>query len=84
MTAPKHRRDVSHAYLVKIGCDDVVGPEGMEKFCEDIGVEPENVRKVLFLRFSCAMYIVITVLIFSNDPSNIDLFFYQVTFEYIH
>lgn len=26
------------------GCDDVVGPEGMEKFCEDIGVEPENVR----------------------------------------
>lgn len=25
------------------GPDDVVGPEGMEKFCEDIGVEPENV-----------------------------------------
>uniref|UniRef100_A0A8D0WJ20 DCN1-like protein n=1 Tax=Sus scrofa TaxID=9823 RepID=A0A8D0WJ20_PIG len=25
------------------GTDDVVGPEGMEKFCEDIGVEPENV-----------------------------------------
>uniref|UniRef100_M4AIK5 DCN1-like protein n=2 Tax=Xiphophorus TaxID=8082 RepID=M4AIK5_XIPMA len=25
------------------GCDDVVGPEGIEKFCEDIGVEPENV-----------------------------------------
>uniref|UniRef100_A0A8C4SKN6 DCN1-like protein n=1 Tax=Erpetoichthys calabaricus TaxID=27687 RepID=A0A8C4SKN6_ERPCA len=25
------------------GSDDVVGPEGMEKFCEDIGVEPENV-----------------------------------------
>ncbi|XP_010793272.1 DCN1-like protein 4 isoform X3 [Gymnodraco acuticeps] len=24
-------------------CDDVVGPEGMEKLCEDIGVEPENV-----------------------------------------
>ena len=24
--------------------DDVIGPEGMEKFCEDIGVEPENVR----------------------------------------
>lgn len=23
--------------------DDVMGPEGMEKFCEDIGVEPENV-----------------------------------------
>lgn len=25
------------------GPDDVVGPEAMEKFCEDIGVEPENV-----------------------------------------
>ncbi|XP_029923568.1 DCN1-like protein 5 [Myripristis murdjan] len=25
------------------GPDDVVGPEGMEKFCEDIGVEPENI-----------------------------------------
>lgn len=25
------------------GDDEVVGPEGMEKFCEDIGVEPENV-----------------------------------------
>ncbi|XP_041113855.1 DCN1-like protein 4 isoform X3 [Polyodon spathula] len=25
------------------GSDDIVGPEGMEKFCEDIGVEPENV-----------------------------------------
>lgn len=25
------------------GTDDIVGPEGMEKFCEDIGVEPENV-----------------------------------------
>uniref|UniRef100_A0A8W8KYA1 Defective in cullin neddylation protein n=1 Tax=Magallana gigas TaxID=29159 RepID=A0A8W8KYA1_MAGGI len=24
--------------------EDVLGPEGMEKFCEDIGVEPENVR----------------------------------------
>lgn len=22
---------------------DTLGPEGMEKFCEDIGVEPENV-----------------------------------------
>lgn len=29
------------------GCDDVVGPEGMEKFCEDIGVEPENVKQIL-------------------------------------
>uniref|UniRef100_A0A8C0IQ86 Defective in cullin neddylation protein 1-like protein n=1 Tax=Chelonoidis abingdonii TaxID=106734 RepID=A0A8C0IQ86_CHEAB len=27
------------------GTDDVVGPEGMEKFCEDIGVEPENVTQ---------------------------------------
>ncbi|XP_034364233.1 DCN1-like protein 4 isoform X4 [Arvicanthis niloticus] len=25
------------------GAEDAVGPEGMEKFCEDIGVEPENV-----------------------------------------
>lgn len=25
------------------GNDDVIGPEGMEKFCEDIGVEPENI-----------------------------------------
>ncbi len=25
------------------GPDKVVGPEAMEKFCEDIGVEPENV-----------------------------------------
>lgn len=33
----------------KIGCDDVVGPEGMEKFCEDIGVEPENVSKICLL-----------------------------------
>jgi len=23
--------------------NDIIGPEGMEKFCEDIGVEPENV-----------------------------------------
>lgn len=40
---------VERACLSKIGCDDVVGPEGMEKFCEDIGVEPENVSIVLFL-----------------------------------
>lgn len=26
--------------------EDVLGPEGMEKFCEDIGVEPENVSTV--------------------------------------
>lgn len=38
--------------LSKIGCDDVVGPEGMEKFCEDIGVEPENVSRFLFLFFA--------------------------------
>ncbi|KAM4627755.1 DCN1-like protein 5 [Polymixia lowei] len=25
------------------GPDKVLGPEGMEKFCEDIGVEPENI-----------------------------------------
>ena len=29
---------------INVGQDeDVLGPEGMEKFCEDIGVEPENV-----------------------------------------
>lgn len=26
----------------------MVGPEGMEKFCEDIGVEPENVSVCSF------------------------------------
>ncbi|TRY72864.1 hypothetical protein DNTS_007670 [Danionella cerebrum] len=25
------------------GSDEIVGPESMEKFCEDIGVEPENI-----------------------------------------
>ena len=31
-------------YFVHVGPDeDTLGPEGMEKFCEDIGVEPENV-----------------------------------------
>lgn len=29
----------------------MVGPEGMEKFCEDIGVEPENVSSFSFLCF---------------------------------
>lgn len=52
----KHRRDVVHVYLVKLGCDDVVGPEGMEKFCEDIGVEPENVSSFLFDLFICNLY----------------------------
>lgn len=36
-----------------LGCDDVVGPEGIEKFCEDIGVEPENVSRF----FSCFLHI---------------------------
>lgn len=30
-------------FLEYAGPDEVVGPEAMEKFCEDIGVEPENV-----------------------------------------
>lgn len=38
---------VVYTSLSKLGCDDVVGPEGMEKFCEDIGVEPENVSRWL-------------------------------------
>lgn len=43
----RHYASVVHTCLSKIGCDDVVGPEGMEKFCEDIGVEPENVSPIL-------------------------------------
>ena len=35
---------VSHCAGVSGPDEDVIGPEGMEKFCEDIGVEPENVR----------------------------------------
>jgi len=31
------------AVLTAAEKSDVIGPEGMEKFCEDIGVEPENV-----------------------------------------
>lgn len=38
--------EVTQSHLL-IGTDDIVGPEGMEKFCEDIGVEPENVRSDL-------------------------------------
>ncbi|XP_041089134.1 DCN1-like protein 5 isoform X1 [Polyodon spathula] len=30
-------------YYEYAGPDEVLGPEGMEKFCEDIGVEPENI-----------------------------------------
>ena len=42
-----------HSCLSEIGCDDVVGPEGMEKFCEDIGVEPENVSRFLAFWLLC-------------------------------
>ncbi|PNJ19865.1 DCUN1D4 isoform 10 [Pongo abelii] len=35
------------------GADDVVGPEGMEKFCEDIGVEPENTESLTVARLEC-------------------------------
>ena len=31
-------------YILPDADEDTLGPEGMEKFCEDIGVEPENVR----------------------------------------
>lgn len=31
------------------GPDKVFGPEAMERFCEDIGVEPENVSLPLFM-----------------------------------
>ena len=31
-------------FLLLAGADyDMIEPEGMEKFCEDVGVEPENV-----------------------------------------
>ncbi|ELW64932.1 DCN1-like protein 5 [Tupaia chinensis] len=36
-------RERAAAVLDPAGPDEVVGPEGMEKFCEDIGVEPENI-----------------------------------------
>ncbi|KAB1281910.1 DCN1-like protein 4 [Camelus dromedarius] len=45
LSAKKSRHDRLHFIT---GTDDVVGPEGMEKFCEDIGVEPENVRIIDF------------------------------------
>lgn len=47
----RHYTSVVHTCLSKIGCDDVVGPEGMEKFCEDIGVEPENVSPFFIFVF---------------------------------
>ncbi|KAJ8795371.1 hypothetical protein J1605_018386 [Eschrichtius robustus] len=45
LSAKKSRHDRFNFYKLHFitGTDDVVGPEGMEKFCEDIGVEPENV-----------------------------------------
>lgn len=42
------------APLLPSGPDDVVGPEGMEKFCEDIGVEPENVSVYFFSSSICS------------------------------
>ena len=50
-----------HTCLSEIGCDDVVGPEGMEKFCEDIGVEPENVSRFFFV-FCFSIYIFTVIL----------------------
>lgn len=54
----------------------MVGPEGMEKFCEDIGVEPENVSSFLFDLFICNLYGIhyysIHELTF-DDPCNIGL-----------
>uniref|UniRef100_A0A8C8ITF6 DCN1-like protein n=2 Tax=Oncorhynchus tshawytscha TaxID=74940 RepID=A0A8C8ITF6_ONCTS len=37
------------------GPDEVLGPEGMEKFCEDIGVEPENVSLPLLFTHSSSI-----------------------------
>ena len=28
---------------------DTIGPEGVEKLCKDLGVEPEDVRNVIFV-----------------------------------
>ena len=33
--------------------ENLLGPEGMEKFCEDIGVEPENVSFNHHIRVIC-------------------------------
>nr|XP_032625855.1 DCN1-like protein 4 [Chelonoidis abingdonii] len=54
------------------GTDDVVGPEGMEKFCEDIGVEPENVS----LCFSqiCLSH--------QSEPGFCLLIFYHLSLKY--
>lgn len=42
--SPLHLTVVQAGKIVMFsGPDEIVGPEGMEKFCEDIGVEPENV-----------------------------------------
>ena len=42
--------DVAQLFVVSPDADeDTLGPEGMEKFCEDIGVEPENVGLCTYL-----------------------------------
>lgn len=70
----------------------MVGPEGMEKFCEDIGVEPENVSKSLFLcrSFMCRLWCISTMVIFTysllmtykTQFASFD--FYQLIFENIY
>lgn len=41
-----HVKKSNFCFCGLLASDDntLIGPEGMEKFCEDIGVEPENVR----------------------------------------
>jgi len=52
---------------------DIIGPEGMEKFCEDIGVEPENVcyrhfhTFCLFYVYLCFSLYLIAVIIFRTE-----------------
>ena len=37
--------------------EDVIQPEGMEKFCEDIAVEPENVSNYLIIKLIFCNYL---------------------------
>lgn len=53
------------------GTDDIVGPEGMEKFCEDIGVEPENVSLRSTQKVHSVLWCWWTCLTSLNFPSRI-------------
>lgn len=57
------------------GTDDVVGPEGMEKFCEDIGVEPENVSSEFILNMPHLLWCTWASLTVLPFPPRIKIFF---------